>query len=213
MDPFTPCAILFQSTTFVQARIAVLTPAQIAADIDGKWWQAAGLKASFDPPPIDLHWGWGPDAAISWNEGELTSEKVGLLTGDGYIQGALLISTAAVPSILEPAQGALFIERLCTAPQNRSRLRADGRKYFGGVGLELLRWGVLRSRDAGHGGRVRLEASPDYVQWYADLGFQKLAVEPETFNGVQYTPVELPVDRVDNLLERKVTRSPIGVVR
>ncbi len=207
MDQITPCVITFRSTIFVNALIQVLTPDLIEAGIHGKWWNALCLKANFNPAPIDLEWEWGEDVGISYNDIDLESEKVGLVTGDGYIQGAMLISSEAVPSILKKQAGALFVEKLFTAPQNRSKLRADGLKYFGGIGLELLRWGALFSRELGYEGRLMLDASPDYMNWYADLGFQKLAVEPVAFQGVQYIPMELPVDLVGNLLDSKFGKS------
>ena len=67
----------------------------------------------------------------------------------------------------------------------------DGRKYFADVGTELLRWAVDYSVRQGCGGRLRLEASPAYTEWYRAIGFAALPIEAVEFEGVQYVPMEL----------------------
>jgi hypothetical protein len=114
----------------------------------------------------------------------------------------MLISSEGIASGLSVNQSCLFVELLFTAPQNRAALRTDKRKYFGGVGPELLRWGAFFSRELGHGGRLRLDASPDYLSWYVSLGFEKLPVEPVMYEGVQYTPTELPASKAQPLIDR-----------
>lgn len=83
----------------------------------------------------------------------------------------------------------------------------DKKKFFGGVGPELLRWAVTFSIDREYEGRLRLDASPDFVKWYERLGFVKLDVEPTLFEGVQYTPMELPSAKVNILLERIIAQT------
>ena len=186
---FLPAKVL------VQAHLQVLSPEMIAVTISNRWWTDPALKEHLDPPPIDRAWDWN-EMEIEYEGKLLASEKVGVLTDDGEIQGAMLVSAEPVPSLLVPSESALFVELLFTAPRNRSILRRDGRKYFGGVGPELLRWAAMFSQELGCHGRLKLDASPDYLGWYKHLGFTQLAVEPMLFEGVQYTPMELPLDAV-----------------
>ena len=80
-------------------------------------------------------------------------------------------------------------------------LRSDGQKYFGGIGPELLRWAALFSKERGCKGRLKLDASPDYLDWYRKLGFVKLDVELLSYQDVQYTPMELPHSAVRGLID------------
>jgi|GEM_PF-3332267 len=207
------CVITFQSATLVEAWIQLIGPDRIEKGINRKWWNECCLKRTFSPVPIDLEWKWGEDEVVIYAGREIKCATYGLITGDGYVQGAMLISVQSVPSSLPECPRALFVERLFTAPQNRSKLRTDGRKYFGAVGLELLRFAVLLSRKLNCDGCLVLDASPDYVVWYGQLGFTKLEVEPIPFNGVEYTPMVLSSDAAARLITRNPQAGKTGVVK
>jgi hypothetical protein len=69
-----------------------------------------------------------------------------------------------------------------------------------GVGTQLLIWGAMLSREKGCEGRLRLEASPNFVDWYVKRGLQKLDLSPMVYEETEYTPMELPVTRAQELL-------------
>jgi hypothetical protein len=116
--------------TLVDAQISTLSPEVIQKRIMKRWWNDECLIKSLSAKQIDRNWDWN-DFAIEWNGIKLESEKVGAITADGDVQGAMLISTEAVEC---RGDGALFVELLFTAPRNRKFLRRDGQDYFIGVG-------------------------------------------------------------------------------
>jgi hypothetical protein len=195
-------ATLFFAPTgqYVEARIVGLTAGLAEQQIHRDWWSDAELLERFDPPPIDRHWNWN-EMAIEHDGRILTSEKVAIVTGDQAVQGAMLISAEPVSSVLVSGAGALFIELLFTAPRNRPVLRRDGNAFFLGVGTELLTWGAWSSREKGYDGRLLLDGSPEYVGWYKKRGLQKLDAKPIVFEGVTYTPMELPARAAQRLLQ------------
>lgn len=111
-----------------------------------------------------------------------------------------MISTDPLPSVLHSGETALFVELLFTAPRNRPTLRRDRKPFFVGVGTELLAWAVLLSRESGCHGRLRLDGSPDYLGWYEKRGLQRLGLNPIVYQGIEYTPMELPPDAAERLL-------------
>jgi hypothetical protein len=187
----------------VAGEIVTLTAEMAGARVAGAWWTHKDLKDRFDPPPpIDLHWHWD-DIGIEYEGRYLASEPVAVVAGEGDpVQGAMLISTDPVPSILSPAHHGLFLERLFTAPWNRPRLRKDGRPYLLGIGTELITWGAWLSREKGYDGRVLLDGSPEELDWYVKRGLQPLPVKPMLYEGVTYTPMELPAEAARRLLSK-----------
>jgi hypothetical protein len=185
---------------YVEAQIVELTADVAEQKIHRDWWKDAHLLDQFDPPPIDRRWNW-KEMGIEYEGRTLATEKVAIVTGDQAVQGAMMISVEPLPSVLSPVDGALFIELLFTAPRNRPALRLDQSAYFLGVGTELLTWGASLSRENGCEGRLLLDASPEYVGWYAKRGLQKLDAKPIVFEGVAYTPMELPTGAAQRLLK------------
>ncbi|MFI5380040.1 MAG: hypothetical protein ACHRHE_12145 [Tepidisphaerales bacterium] len=177
------------ASQYVEARIVALTK-HLADRIHRDWWIDASLSEHFDPPPIDRYWNWN-EIGIEYDGRPLESEKVAVVTADGAVQGAMMISVEAVPSVLAPGQGALFVEMLFTAPRNRPALRRDHEAFYLGVGTELLTYSGWLSHKNGHGGRLRLDGSPEFVNWYEKRGLQKVSAKPMLFEGVSYTPMEL----------------------
>jgi hypothetical protein len=154
---------------YVEAQIMRLTPEMAETGIHRSWWLDESLLEEFDSAPIDRYWNWN-EMEIEYNGRLLDSVKAAILTGDRAVQGAMMISTEPVSSLLTPTVGALFVELLFTAPRNRPKLRRDGRNHFLGVGTELLTWGVWLSREKGCEGRLLLDASPEYIGWYEKRG-------------------------------------------
>jgi len=185
---------------YVEAKIVSLTPQMAETHVHGEWWSDDALEAEFNPMPIDRFWDWNI-LEIEWQGRGLASEKVAILAGDERpVQGAMMISTEPVDSVLESGAQGLFVELLFTAPQNRPMLRKDQQDFFKGVGVRLLTWGAEFSRDKGYGGRLLLDSSPDYVAWYKNRGLQTLGLEPILYQGVSYTPMELSVVSAEKLL-------------
>jgi hypothetical protein len=174
---------------YVKAKIIRLTPRLADRQIHGAWWAHDDLLPEYDDP-IDRHWDWN-EMQIEWNGKTLPDLKVAIVTGDRLIQGAMMISRKPVPSALSMGRGALLVELLFTAPWNRPSLRRDKRPFYLAVGTELLVWGAAFSQEKGFDGRIRLDASPEFVGWYEKRGLQILPVNPIVFEGTPYTPMEL----------------------
>jgi hypothetical protein len=186
---------------YVEARIVLLTPKMVEEHLHRKWWNDDCLKPTFNPEPIDRSWSWH-EQVIEYGVRRLASEKIGIFAGeDNDLQGAMMISADPVPSVLEDGRSGLFVERLFTAPRNRRDLRRDGVNFLKAVGLELLTFGAFMSRDRGFEGRLLLDASPDFVWWYEQKAhLRKLDREPILYEGVKYTPMELPASGAQRLL-------------
>lgn len=185
---------------YVEAHIVDLTPDLAEQRLHNEWWADEGLLDHFEPPPIDRDWDWN-EMAIE-NEGrKLSDKKFALTTGDGAVQGAMMISDEPIPSRLSKRADAVFLELLFTAPRNRPALRRDGQPFYVGVGTHLLAWAAWLSREGGFGGRLLLDASPDFIGWYIKRGLQTLEVAPIVFEGVTYTPMELPPRAAQRLLK------------
>jgi hypothetical protein len=188
--------------TYVVARIVPLTRKMADVHIRQRWWSDPQLEDHFNPAPIDLNWDWN-ELAIEYEGRPLSGRKVAIVTGHGKqlaVQGAMLISSDPIPSILSPGEYCLFIELLFTAPWNRAALRKDGKSYFGNVGFELLRWAVRYSQIKGFKGRIRLDGSPEFLWWYEEKGLKRLELNPIVFRGVTYTPMELSDGAANYLL-------------
>ena len=187
---------------YVAAQIISLTPEIAENHVHNEWWDDESLKDHFDPLPIDRYWDW-KSLGIEWEGRPLASEKVAIVAGDVRpVQGAMMISTEPVESVLQAGQRGLFVELLFTAPQNRPKLRWDGLEFFKGVGIKLLTWGAWLSRELGYGGCIRLDGSSEYLDRYRKRGLQTLGLESILYEGVNYTPMELSVDAAETLLKR-----------
>jgi hypothetical protein len=186
----------------VTGKLVPLTDRMAVTRIHRRWWRHQDLKPHFDPPPpIDLHWDW-TDIGIEYEGRDLACERIAIVAGAGAaVQGAMLISTDPIPSVLDSGQQALFLERLFTAPWNRPNLRKDGKPYLLGVGTELITWAAWFSRQRGCGGRLLLDSSPDQVIWYRKRGLQTLGLKPILYEGVAYTPMELTPESGEQLLD------------
>ena len=183
---------------YVEARLVELTE-ELAQQISIDWWTDGSLCESFDPVPIDRYWNW-KEIGIEYGGKHLTAHKIAIITGDAAVQGAMMMSAEPIPSALAPRASGLFVELLFTAPRNRPALRRDRSPFFVGVGTELLTCAAAISHDRGYDGRLLLDGSPEFVGWYKKRGLQKLKLKPMVFEGVAYTPMELPPAAAKRLL-------------
>jgi len=94
----------------------------------------------------------------------------------------------------------LFVELLFASPANRAWIRKDRKEQFRGVGLHLLRAAAELSLESGFNGRLKLESSPDFVDWYKKRGLLEASRRRILYEGRKYTPMELPAGRVTILL-------------
>src|SRR5438309_722549 len=123
---------------YVEAQIEGLTDAMIQQQIGAAWWSDPALNIEAISREIDRNWNW-VDLEIEQEGKILTAVKLGVVTGDRAVQGAMLVSTEPVECEHERGKQALFVEMLFAAPRNRWWVRLGKREQYRGVGLELLR--------------------------------------------------------------------------
>jgi hypothetical protein len=186
----------------IEAQIVSLTESMADTKIKLGWWTDDCLDlAAADPLPIDRFWDWN-QLEIERDGSFLRSEKVAIVAGDEErVEGAMMISTDPVESVLEPGRSGLFIELLFTAPRNRPRLRKDKCEFLLGVGLKLLCWGAWSSREAGFDGRLLLDGSAEFTQWYLNRGLIALDLPPIVYELNSYQPMELSPLAAKKLLD------------
>jgi len=111
-------------------------------------------------------WDWA-ELSIERAGQALPSQKLAVVAGDGAVQGAMMLTTGPVACERKSDLGepALFVELLFAAPRTRHWVRVDRAEQFRGVGLHLLRTAAHLSIEAGFSGRLKLESSPNFVQW------------------------------------------------
>ncbi len=191
MVPTTKELYFAPTGQYLEAQIVELTAEIASRRMLRDWWADPSLLERFETPPNARDWNWNDDAIE--HEGRiLKSEKVAIITGDGAVQGAMMLSAEPVASVLDPRASALFVELLFTAPRNRVNLRRDGHALFLGVGTELLTWAAHRSQELGFGGRLLLDASPNCIAWYKKRGLLTCNGPSIVFQSVTYVPMELP---------------------
>lgn len=141
--------------------------------IDARWWNAdLEVHSPLDDEP-DSHWKWREIISYYQNDPKWVARCV--RTGDGVIQGALLLRKK-VKSVLEPGKKAVFVDRVATAPWNRDRVAK--KPHFRGVGTGFVLYSIVLSYSQGFGGRVNLQAvaSEDF---YAKQGFEPTAIQQD----------------------------------
>jgi GNAT superfamily N-acetyltransferase len=143
-----------QKKCLVWAKLVRLTRELAAKQIDGTWWKISVSK-TVRLAEGDHHWEWRKLVGLHRND--LVWEALAVQRANGAIEGAVLYRIDAV-SQLERGRGAVFIDRLATAPRNRPWL-ADPPKYRG-IGAALLLAAVRHSYSLGLGGRVWLTSLP-----------------------------------------------------
>ncbi len=210
--PIAATLLYVPSQTDVDAQIVELTDPLIEQRMGSPWWNDPALDSTLAAREIDRYWNWKeleierPENTAFRDIGryrKLSARKLAIITEDGAVQGAMMVSTEPVKCEREP-DVALFVELLFAAPRNRQWIRRDRAEQFRGIGLGLLRTAAQLSVEAGFGGCLKLESSPDFVDWYKKRGFLEVSRALIVHDGIKYTPMELPADRVAILLpERK----------
>lgn len=174
------------------ARIQLLDRETAKTKIDRDWWRnmPPTLQDLEDEP--DHHWEWRMMVSRSQNKPYFQSKCV--KTQDSNVQAAILFRVDTL-SVLEPGNGAVFVDRLATAPQNRDKLVKF--PVFRGGGTGLLLYAVAQSYFLGFEGRVNLFPVAN-EHFYTQLGFQptKVTVSEDVL-------FELPVARALDLLQAK----------
>jgi hypothetical protein len=180
--------------TEVQARLVRLTREAAADRIDGQWWNIGGSKTEREAEG-DHHWRWR--RIIGELRTQRNKEALAVETEDGAIQGAIVYSIDAL-SQLEPGLGAIYGERIATAPRNRPWLVNP--PHLRGVGKALLLAAVRHSYLLGLGGRLWLTSLPSETtrMFYVNRGFQVI------FQNLDGTiDYELPTSRAAAWLEEE----------
>ena len=152
----------------VNAHLSRLTRELAAKEIDGTWWNLPASK-SVRKEEGDNHWLWRK--IVGENHSKLTWEALAIQTSSGSIEGAIAYRIDA-QSQLQGGEGAVYGDRIATAPQNRPWV-VDPQKHQG-IGSVLLLAAVRHSYLLGLGGRVWLSSLPSERtrKFYRDRGFE-----------------------------------------
>ena len=183
-----PALLLHYATHKVVTAQTVRMDRALAKQIDSQWWKATGL-GSDRLQEEDRSWSWvqilGQGRATKG--GSSYANYLAVQTNDSFVQGAISYWLNGRSRIV-PTAGAVVVECLATAPQNRPWLVND--PQFGGVGSNLLFLAVRHSYSVGLGGRVFLESLPSERtrQFYEDFGFIRLAVHDDGIIEFELTP-------------------------
>jgi len=156
-----------QHQSLVRAQLVQLTRELAATEIDGAWWNIAVTKNARDAEG-DHHWVWR--TLVGQHRNDLTWEAVAVQSTSGAIEGASIYRIDA-KSQIDKGEGAIFIDRLSTAPRNRPWL-VDSQKYQG-IGTILILTAVRHSYSLGLGGLVWLTSLPseNTRRFYRNRGF------------------------------------------
>ena len=157
----------------VQAKLVRLDR-QLAAQIDGTWWEGGLSKARKNEG--DNHWLWRK--LVGARRSDKAWEALAVQNMRGAVEGAMLHRIDA-KSQLETGEGVVFIDRLATAPRNRPWL-VESPEYRG-VGSVLLLAAVRQSYSLGLGGRVWLTSLPNERtrMYYKRRGFVPIFTDEE----------------------------------
>ena len=148
------------------ARIETLT--REAAKIGvAPWWNGLENLVGIPDDQPDSEWDWVYLISVTIQNKPLR-RAVCVRTGDGMIQGAMLYRLDA-KSLFEPGKGAVFVDRIATAPHNREGL--VGTPKYRGVGDGLLAYAVAESVYYGHECRVNLFPIAN-LEFYTQRGFR-----------------------------------------
>lgn len=199
-----PITLLLAPRRPIRAKLVNLASELAENKVMGAWWDEDCLDRVVADNEIDRFWNWNV-VDVEFEGRPLPHIKVAVVTGgekELAVQGAMVISTEPVASSVEPdSAGCLLLEYLFTAPRNRPDVRLDRKNFIVGVGTLLLICGAALSQSMGFAGRLRLDASPKFVEWYEKRGLQKLRANPMVYESTPYSPMELSGTSAAELLK------------
>lgn len=180
--------------TLVQAKLVRLDRKLAATGVDGTWWKLPISKKVRDAEG-DHHWVW--KKLVGEHRNDITWDSLAIQNEAGDVEGAMLYRIDA-KSQIEKGQGAIFIDRIATAPRNRPWLMS--RPDYKGVGSALLLAAVRESYSLGLGGRVWLTSLPSEKtkSYYSKRGF--LAIFEDEDGIVDF---ELPTQKAEQWLKQE----------
>ena len=157
-----------QQNSEVVAKLVRLTRDRAAKQIDGTWWNVPVSKTLREQED-DHHWQWRK--IVGEHHNHRAWEAVGVQGPDEGIEGAMVYRIDA-KSQIDYGQGALYVDRIATAPRNRPWL--VGTSKYQGVGTVLLFEAVRHSYLLGLRGRVWLSSLPSERtrRFYDQKGFE-----------------------------------------
>jgi GNAT superfamily N-acetyltransferase len=145
---------------------------RLAADgIDGEWWDL-DVSSSLRAKEGDHHWRWRK--IVGQHHGDRVWEALAVQSSSGEIEGAIVYRIDALSQI-DIGEGAVYADRLSTAPRNRPSLVES--PSYRGAGTILLLAAVRHSYLLGLGGRVWLSSLPSERtrDFYRNRGFQVIS--------------------------------------
>lgn len=171
----------------VNAQLVELNARLAKAKVDGAWWRNLGVSSLHRREEGDHSWNWA--ARIGMFRNLLAVESVGIQTSDGEIQGAMIYRIDGA-SIIDTGKGAVYIDRLATAPRNREGLVEE--PAYRGAGSGLLRWAAYHSYKLGLDGRLVLASLPDpnTTAFYERLGFKTTPADEDDMVVYELEPHE-----------------------
>ena len=157
-----------QRQSLVRAKLVRLTRELAATKIDGTWWKIPASKEERDAEG-DHHWSWRK--LIGMYRNQLAWEALAVQSAGGEVEGAMLYRIDA-RSQIDIGEGAVYIDRIATAPRNRPWLA--GTPKYKRVGTNLMLAAVRQSYALGLGGRVWLTSLPSERtrEFYRKWGFE-----------------------------------------
>lgn len=149
------------------------------------WW--GGILEPKTPiaDEPDYHWDW-VDVISRQVLNNPTGRSVCLRSPNGVIQGAMIYRIGA-KSALNPGEKVVYVDRLATAPRNRSNLVST--PQFSRVGECLLRYAMVESMSYGLGGGLTVFPIAN-IPFYERQGFLRTEEYNKDYDAFLY---ELPV--------------------
>jgi hypothetical protein len=129
--------------------------------IDDRWWKEPWLNRAVRKQAEDRHWRWRK--LVGLFQSQWWVQRHAVVTPDEECQGAIIFDPNR-ESVLEPGEGAVYVEYLATAPRNRKRLAPA--PVYADVGTWLLRVAMQHSVNVGFEGRLILTPLPGAVEFY-----------------------------------------------
>lgn len=160
----------------VIAHIVELTRTLAKTKVRAEWWAGLGVSGSRRHQEDDHHWNWVAEVGKYHNHAAV--ESVAVRTADGAIQAAMIYRLNGT-SILASGAGAVYVDRLATAPRNRGWLVE--KPLYRGAGTSLIVWAAYHSYSRGLDGRLVLAALPSErtIKFYESLGFKATTAEED----------------------------------